>query len=223
MAAAATTARPARKGPPHPWLKPALFTGALVPLAAILAGALTGGLGADPVATGLNQLGHVALVLLIASLACTPLKTAFGWAWPIRVRKLLGLFGFTYAALHVITYAGVDQGFGWRAILDDVTKRKFIFVGFAAFACLVPLAVTSTKGAVRRMGFARWKRLHRLAYLAGSLGAIHFILRVKKDLREPLVYAAVLGLLLLVRLPGYLRGRFARRSVPSAARTARAR
>ena len=192
---------------PLPWLKPGVFAGALVPLAAILARGAQGRLGANPIDQAMNQLGLVALVFLVAALACTPLKALFGWTWPIRLRRMLGLFGFFYALLHVLTYSGLDQGLDWAAIWADVTKRKFIFVGFAAFVLLVPLAATSTAGAVRRLGFARWKLLHRLAYVAPALGAIHFFLRVKKDVREPLVYAAVLGALLLVRVAFYLRAR----------------
>ncbi len=199
-------ARGARPSP-HPWLKPGVLTGGLVPLAEILRRAATGGLGANPIAEAMNLLGLTALVFLIASLACTPLKTLLGWTWQNRLRRMLGLFAFFYAALHVAIYTGLDQGFAWNAIWTDVVKRKFIFVGFAAFVLLVPLAATSTQGAIRRLGFAVWKRIHRLAYLAAALGAIHFIWRVKKDIREPLAYAAVLGLLLGVRLAAFLRSR----------------
>lgn len=194
-----------RRAAPYPWLKPGVFAGSLVPLAAMLVRAGRGGLGANPIAEALNLLGLSALVFLIASLACTPLKTIFGWTWPIRIRRTLGLFAFFYAALHVGVYAGLDQGLAWRAIWTDVAKRKFIFVGFAAFVLLVPLAATSTRASLRRLGFVVWKRIHRLAYLAAGLGAIHFIWRVKKDLREPLVYSAILGVLLAVRSVAYLR------------------
>jgi sulfoxide reductase heme-binding subunit YedZ len=192
---------------PLPWLKPGVFAGALAPLAAIVLRGAQGRLGANPIDQAMNQLGLVALVFLVAALACTPLKTLFGWTWPIRLRRMLGLFGFFYALLHVLTYSGLDQGLDWAAMWKDVTKRKFIFVGLAAFVLLLPLAATSTAGAVRRLGFARWKLLHRLAYVAPALGAVHFFLRVKKDVREPLVYAAVLGALLLVRVAFYLRTR----------------
>jgi sulfoxide reductase heme-binding subunit YedZ len=192
---------------PLPWLKPGVFAGALVPLAAIVMRGAEGRLGANPIAQALNQLGLVALIFLVMALACTPLKTLFGWTWPIRLRRMLGLFAFFYALLHVLTYSGLDQGLDWAEIWKDVTKRKFIFVGFAAFVLLIPLAATSTAGAVKRLGFARWKLLHRLAYVAPALGAIHFFLRVKKDVREPLAYAAVLGALLVIRLGFYLRSR----------------
>ena len=190
-----------------PWLKPAVFVGALVPAVAILANALLGRLGANPIAEALNRLGLTALVFLLAALACTPLKLLFGWTWPIRLRRMLGLFGFFYALLHVATYTGIDQGLDARAILADVTKRRFIFVGFAAFLTLIPLAATSTAASVRRLGFVRWKRLHRLAYVAAALGVVHFIWRVKKDVREPMVYGSILAALLLVRLAVHLRAR----------------
>lgn len=190
---------------PLPWLKPAVFLGSLVPLAVLVLRASTGTLGANPIAEALNQLGLLALIFLVASLACTPLKTLFGWTWPIRLRRMLGLFSFFYAVLHVGTYAGLDQFLDVRAVLLDLGKRRFIFVGFAAFALLVPLAVTSTGAAVRRLGYARWKRLHRLAYGAAILAVIHFIWRVKSDVREPTTYAVVLGGLFLVRVIARVR------------------
>jgi sulfoxide reductase heme-binding subunit YedZ len=190
-----------------PWLKPGVFVGALAPLAAILWRGWHDELGANPIAQALNQLGLIALAFLIAALACTPLKTVFGWTWGNRLRRMLGLFGFFYALLHVATYTGLDQVLDWRAIWDDVAKRKFIFIGFAAFVLLVPLAVTSTNGAPKRLGFARWKRLHRLAYVAPALGVVHFVWRVKKDVTEPVVYGVVLAALLSVRVASYLRTR----------------
>jgi sulfoxide reductase heme-binding subunit YedZ len=201
---------------PFPWLKPGVLVGAMAPLVSLVARAATRTLGADPIAECLNQLGLAALILLVASLACTPLKTITGWTWPIRIRKELGLLAFFYALLHVSAYSGLDQSFDVRAILADVIKRKFIFFGFAAFVLLIPLAATSTQAAVRRLGFRRWKRIHRLAYLAASLGALHFIWRVKKDLREPMLYAIALAALLLVRAVAYARARFADRA-PAAA------
>jgi sulfoxide reductase heme-binding subunit YedZ len=188
-----------RRRRPLPWLNPGILVGAMVPAAVVLSRARTGALGANPIAEALNQLGLMALVLLIASLACTPLKALLGWTWPMRARRLLGLLAFAYAALHVSVYAGLDQEFDWRALLADVLKRRFIFVGFAAFVLMIPLAATSTTAAVRRMGYVRWKRLHLLVYPAALCAVIHFIWRVKKDLREPLMYAAILGALLLVR------------------------
>src|SRR5258708_25788699 len=111
-----------------------------------------------------------------------------------------GLFAFFYACLHVATYTGIDQGFDWRAILADVTKRKFIFVGFSAFLLLIPLAATSTDAMVRRIGFGRWKLLLRLAYVSAILGVIHFTCRVKKGVHEPVTYGVVLGVMFWVRI-----------------------
>jgi methionine sulfoxide reductase heme-binding subunit len=200
------------------WLKPAAFAAALLPLASVLLDAARRQLGADPVNEALNRLGLSALVFLVASLAATPLRELFGWTWAIGLRRMLGLFAFFYASLHFATYAIVDQGLRGRAILADVTKRPFIISGFAAFLLLVPLAATSTANAVRRLGFARWKRLHRLAYAAGALAAFHFWLRVKKDVREPAVYAGVLAALLLARVAFAFRD--ARRRRATAAREA---
>jgi sulfoxide reductase heme-binding subunit YedZ len=132
----------------------------------------------------------------------------------VRIRRALGLLTFGYAALHLATYAGVDQFFDWAAIGADITKRKFIAVGFATFLLLAPLAVTSTDGWVRRLGFRRWKALHRLVYAAALGGVVHFLWRVKIDLREPLFFAIAIGLLVLLRLvPRPAR----RRPVPPAA------
>jgi len=150
--------------------------------------------------------------LLIASLALTPLRTVFGWTWPIRIRRLVGVLAFGYAALHVSVYGGLDPAFDWRAIAADVSKRKFIFVGFAAFTLLIPLAVTSTNAAVRRLGYVKWSRLHTLVYPAALLAVIHFVWRVKKDIREPMVYGLILGALLLVRVASGLHRRFQARS-----------
>jgi sulfoxide reductase heme-binding subunit YedZ len=197
---------------PVPWLKPGVLVGGAVPLAAIAAGVARGTLGANPIAEALNELGLCALVLLVASLACTPLKVVTGWTWPIRVRKTLGVYAFFYACVHFVTYAAIDQALDVRSILADIAKRPFILVGFSAFVILIPLAATSTSGMLKRMGAARWKRLHRLSYLAGVLGVVHFVMRVKKDVTEPAVYGAILGLLFAVRVGAFLRERAAKRA-----------
>jgi sulfoxide reductase heme-binding subunit YedZ len=184
----------------QPWLKPGMLIGGLVPLALLLLRALRGTLGADPVAIALNQLGLLALIFLVASLAATPLKLAFGVTWPIRVRRMLGLFAFFYATLHFMLYAVIDQGLAWSAIVQDVSKRGFITVGFVAWLLLIPLAITSTAAMTKRLGAARWKQLHRLSYVVGILAAIHFIWRVKRDLSQPAAYTVVLAALLLARL-----------------------
>lgn len=192
------------------WLKPAVFAGALAPLAAILWNATHHNLGANPVAEALNELGLTALVFLVASLACTPLREVLDWPWAVGLRRMLGLFAFFYALLHATTYSLVDQRGNLRAIFADVTKRPFIIAGFLAFLILIPLAATSTAKAVQRLGFARWKRLHRLVYVAGGLAIVHFVLRVKKDVREPAVYGVILGVLLLTRVALWAKRRAAR-------------
>jgi sulfoxide reductase heme-binding subunit YedZ len=182
------------------WLGPGVVIGALVPLALLVTRAWQHTLGADPVAIALNQLGLLALILLLASLSATPLRLMFGVRWPMRLRRLLGLLAFFYATLHFLTYLIIDQGLALRAIVEDVTQRKFITVGFLAFSSLVPLAATSTKAMVQRLGGARWRQLHRLVYLAAPLAVVHFIWRVKRDLSQPMVYALLLAALLGVRL-----------------------
>ncbi len=205
------------RSPPLSWLQPSVLVGSLVPFAALAYRAAAGRLGANPVATALNQLGLLALIFLCACLSCTPLKTLFGLAFPMRLRKTLGLLCFFTALAHVTVYVAVDQGFAFGVIVRDVTKRPFIAVGFAALTLLVPLALTSTKGSVKRLGFARWKLLHRLVYVTAVLAIIHFVMRVKADTREPYLYAAFLGVLFAVRVhdgarPGKARAK--RRAVP---------
>jgi len=185
---------------PLPWLKPGVFVGALVPLVVMLWKGRTGRLGADAIAVALNQLGYTALIFLTASLLCTPLKIATGWTWGIRMRRMLGLFAFFYVCLHFTTYAVLDQGLSLGAIGSDIVKRKFILVGFTALLLLIPLAITSTDKMVRRLGFPKWKMLHRFAYVAGILGGIHFLWRVKKDLREPLIFLSILALAFALRV-----------------------
>jgi methionine sulfoxide reductase heme-binding subunit len=181
------------------WLKPSVFLGSMTPLLSIIIRFVQGQF-IDPVAESLNLLGLLALIFIIASLACTPLQMISGWAWPLRLRKLLGLFAFFYALLHFIVYAAVDQGFDFKTIFEDITTRKFIAVGFIALVLMVPLAATSTGGAIRRMGAQRWKNLHKLAYVAAILGVIHFVWRVKSDYTQPIIYGGILAVLLAIRL-----------------------
>jgi sulfoxide reductase heme-binding subunit YedZ len=180
---------------------------ALLPPAITTFRFVTDQLGANPIAEAMNSYGYWALVLLLATLACTPLKTLFGWNWPLAVRRLLGLCAFFVASLHFLTYLVLDQFFDFAAILEDIVKRKFITVGFLAFVLLVPLAVTSTNGMVKRLGFPRWKRLHRLTYVAAAAGVVHYVWRVKADLLEPLIFAGVLALLLGIRAATWWKGR----------------
>lgn len=193
------------------WRRRALKVGvgavALFPAAGTIFRFLTDQLGPNPIAEAMNELGLWTLITLLATLACTPLKILFGWKWPLTVRRMLGLIAFFYVSLHFLTYLVLDQFFDWSSIWRDIAKRKFITVGFAAFLLLIPLAVTSTNKMVKRLGFPRWKRLHRASYVAASLGVLHFIWRVKADLRTPLIYAGVLALLFAIRIYAWARDR----------------
>jgi sulfoxide reductase heme-binding subunit YedZ len=189
------------------WLKPLVGAVAFAPAAVVAARLATGSFGANPIAEALNRLGYWTLVVLLATLACTPLKILFGWNWPLRVRRLLGVSAFVYASLHLLVYVGVDQFFDWPEIWGDIMKRKFITVGFLAYVLMVPLAVTSTNKMVKRLSFRRWKRLHQLVYVIGVAGVVHFLWRVKSDLREPLIFGGVLAFLLAVRALGAWRDR----------------
>ncbi len=178
---------------------------ALSPAVRIGALALMEGLGPNPIAEAENRLGFWTLTLLLATLAPTPIQIVSGWKWPLRLRRMLGLITFIYVCLHFGLYLAVDQGFDFGEIWKDIAKRKFITIGFAAFVLLVPLAITSTDAMVRRMGFRSWKRLHRLIYVAAILGVLHFVWRVKSDLRQPLAFAAALVVLLAIRIAGARR------------------
>jgi sulfoxide reductase heme-binding subunit YedZ len=178
---------------------PATITGALIPFASIAWRASQHRLGANPIATALNQIGLLSLIFLCASLSCTPLKIAFGWTWPLRVRRTLGLCAFFSVVLHFLVYLVLDQNLAIAALFRDVLKRPFIAVGFAALVLLVPLALTSSKRSIARLGYKRWQLLHRLAYLVGILGVLHFYLRVKADHTQPIVYALILALGFLLR------------------------
>jgi sulfoxide reductase heme-binding subunit YedZ len=159
-----------------------------------------GDLGANPVETLIHGTGDWALRLLVATLAITPLRRFSGWSEPLRWRRMLGLFAFFYASLHFCAYALLDQRLNLSLIWEDVVERPYISVGFSVFVLLIPLAVTSTKGMMRRLG-RRWKALHRLVYPAAIGAALHYLWLVKVDLREPLIYLTIIILLLILRLP----------------------
>lgn len=201
------------------WLAHAL---ALTPTLWLLHDAYRGQLGADPVAELTHRSGDWALRLLLLTLAVTPLRRLSGWRWPLRYRRMLGLHTFAYACLHFSVYLVLDLGGYWAQILDDVVKRPFITVGFLAWLGLLPLAATSNRAAMRRLG-RRWGLLHRLVYPIAVLAVLHFIWQVKADLREPLIYAAVLGVLLLARWPRRGTRRVGKAAVTAAAKKATAR
>lgn len=177
-----------------PWLKPAVWLGGALPLFIMALDAGRGGLGANPLESLLLQTGLLALLLLILTLLCTPLRRWTGWTWPARIRRELGLLAFGYALAHLLVYL-LDQG-GLAGLPADIAERPFITVGALALALLVPLALTSTPASVRRLGFDRWTRLHQLVYPAAALGALHFYWGVKGDKAEPLLYGLALGMLL---------------------------
>lgn len=171
----------------------------LAPLLCLVWWGLNDQLGANPINTGLRFLGLWGLRLLVAGLAITPLRAWFGWHFLQRFRRTIGLWGFAYVTLHLMTYVGVDQFFDWAAIGKDIVKRPYITFGMLAFVLLVPLAVTSTNAMVRRLGGRRWRRLHKLAYVIAPLGVLHYDLLVKKDATWPWIYAAIVAVLLGAR------------------------
>jgi sulfoxide reductase heme-binding subunit YedZ len=187
-------------------LRAALFLLALLPLARLAWLGYSGGLGANPVEFLIRSLGTWTLIALTVTLSITPLRLATGWAWLLRLRRMFGLFTFFYALLHFSAWLWLDQWFDAAAIWKDLVKRPYITVGFATLLLLLPLAVTSTNGWVKRLGGRNWQRLHRLVYLIALLAIVHYWWQkaAKNDIAEPLVYAGVIGLLLGVRLLRWL-------------------
>lgn len=173
-----------------------LFINALVPLALLLLDALRGNLGANPVEFFLRTTGVLALIFLLITLSVTPLRKYFGWNNLVKFRRMLGLYAFFYAFLHLLTYSVFDKSLSFSAIAADVWQRPFIAVGMLAFFLLVPLAVTSTNGMIKRLGGKNWTRLHKLTYPIAILGVIHFWMIVKSDLFYPALFALALAFLL---------------------------
>ncbi|MBL6928732.1 MAG: sulfoxide reductase heme-binding subunit YedZ [Rhodospirillales bacterium] len=180
--------------------KPAVFVLCLGPVFWFAWLAVSGGLGANPIEATNRYFGDWGLRFLLVALAVTPLREMLGLSVVARFRRMIGLYTFFYIFLHLTSYVALDQFFDLAAIWSDIVKRNFITVGMISFAMLVPLAVTSTKGWMKRLGGKVWQRLHRLVYAAGILGVVHFYMMVKADVREPLIYAAVLGALLAWRI-----------------------
>lgn len=200
------------------WIRPAAWIGGLIPLILLVAGVFTGGLGADPIEYVTLRTGFATLLMLMITLAVSPVRTLTGWNWLAPARRTFGLCAFLYVCLHLATYL-VDQGFAWTYIGEDIAERPYVTVGFTAFLLLLPLALTSTKASIRRLR-KRWQKLHRLVYLAAGLGVLHFIWLVKSDLREPLIFAAVFALLMALRIPGLPWGRGKKAKRPAATRRA---
>ena len=179
-------------------VKPLVFMACLLPLVFGIWAGFTDQLGANPIEEITHRTGDWTLRLLLITLAATPLRRILGWGWPLRVRRMLGLFTFFYACLHLLTYFVLDQFFDWEEILKDIIKRPYITIGFSAFVLLVPLAVTSTNAMMRRLG-KRWGQLHQLVYVIAVFGILHYLWLVKADYLLPLIHAAILLALLMVR------------------------
>lgn len=182
------------------WIKSVTFILALWPLANLLLNAVQDNLGANPIEKITHVTGFWTLTFLLIGLTATPLRNFSGWFWPIRLRRMLGLFAFFYASLHFLAYLVLDQFFDWSAIWSDIAKRPYITIGFSAWVGLLPLAVTSSNAMTRKIGGKNWRRLHCLIYPIAIAGVIHFIWLVKKDLTTPLIFAGLLTALLTSRL-----------------------
>ena len=191
------------------WAKVLVFTLSLLPLAMLGDRALHGRLTANPVEFIQHFTGDWTLRFLIFSLAITPLRKMFNLPELVRFRRMLGLFAFFYVCLHFLMYIGPDQSFDLSGMWKDVEKRRYITVGFLGFVLLIPLAITSTKGWIRRLGGRRWQMLHRAVYLAAICGVIHYYWLVKSDVRKPVFYGVIVGALLLWRIADTLRKRTA--------------
>jgi len=181
------------------WLKTAVFLACLIPFAQLAYNAYTGDLGVNPIEFITHFTGDWVLIFLLATLSVTPLRKITGWNDLIKFRRMLGLFAFFYTLLHFSTYIVLDHFFDFQRIIKDIVKRPYVNVGFTGFVLMIPLAITSTAGMIRRLG-KRWQQLHRLVYVAAIAGVIHFYWLVKADIRRPLQYGSVLLILLSYRL-----------------------
>jgi len=181
-------------------LKPLAHILCLLPLAWLVYQTFTGGLGANPVEAIIRYLGDWALRFLLIALAVTPVRIVTGWLPIARLRRTLGLYAFFYVVIHIMAYVGLDHMFDWATIWGDIVKRTYITVGMAALLMLIPLVVTSTDAMIRRLGGARWRKLHMLVYPAGIAGVIHYFLMIKAGYQEPLLYAVILTVLFGIRL-----------------------
>ncbi len=180
-------------------IKITLFVACLVPLLRLAWGGWQNDLGANPIEFVTRSLGDWTLNFLLITLTVSPLRKLSGWPWLIRLRRMLGLYVFFYAVLHLTTYIWFDQFFDWSAIAKDIVKRPFITVGMTAFALLLPLAATSNQVMIRHLGGKRWQQLHRSIYAISIFAVLHYWWLVKLDTRQPLIYAVILALLLAIR------------------------
>ena len=209
------------------WTKAVVFVASLLPLANLVWRGFHNDLTANPIEFITHTTGDWTLLLLIMTLAISPLRKILHQPLLIRYRRMLGLFAFFYVCLHFSTWIGLDKFFNWSEMWKDVQKRRFITVGFSGFVLLIPLAITSTVGWIRRLGGKRWQLLHRLIYLTAILGVIHYLWLVKSDITKPLEYAFAIGILLSWRAWEWVHNRrnkpvprAARRETPASAETA---
>jgi sulfoxide reductase heme-binding subunit YedZ len=186
--------------------KTLLFALSLLPFAWLVHATFTNTLGVNPAETLQLETGIWAFRFLLATLAVTPVRRVTGWNRVIQFRRMLGLFAFFYATLHLLAYVLFDTAFAWDVLVDDLAKRPFITAGMTAFALMIPLALTSTKGSIRRLG-RRWQSLHRLIYVSAIAAALHFVWKVKVPIGEPIYYATLVAALLGFRLVWALRTR----------------
>ena len=198
---------------PPRWLRPLVFVVALIPavwvIAAIASDYFNGTrlLGSNPIKEAEHFTGRWVLRFLMFTLAVTPIRQTFGWNWLQKYRRMLGLFAFGYAALHLTIYFVLDLELVWGDLAADIIKRPYITIGMTAFALLIPLAVTSTAKMVKRLGGKRWATLHRVVYLVVVLGTIHFWMAVKRDITDPLIFALIFMVLLGYRVVAWRRRR----------------
>jgi len=204
--------------------KPVIFVACLIPLTRLAWKAFQGDLGANPIEVITHSTGLWTLIFLLITLSITPLRKLSSQPWLIQFRRMLGLFAFFYGSLHFLTYFWLDKFFDFNEITMDVYKRPFITAGFTAFVLMVPLAITSTRGWIRRLGGKRWNLLHKLIYVSATAGVVHFIWLVKKDLTQPIRYAVVLGIVLGYRVVAWGWKQFGTttRPMPTPSRTASA-
>lgn len=196
----------------HRYFKPIVFLACLVPLGRLAWLGFHAGLGANPIEFITHSTGDWTLTFLLVTLSITPLRKLTRQYWLISFRRMLGLFAFFYGSLHLMTYVWLDKFFDVHEMLHDIAKRRFITAGMTAFALMIPLALTSTKWSIRKLG-KRWQMLHRLIYFSAAAGVTHYIWLVKADLKKPLEYGFVLGMLLLYRAVAWA---VTRRSTPKA-------
>ncbi|MGZ4896082.1 MAG: sulfite oxidase heme-binding subunit YedZ [Candidatus Angelobacter sp.] len=203
-------------------LKAPVFLACLGPVFVLTWKGFHDGLGANPIDVITRTTGRWTLTFLLITLSVTPVRKLSGLTWLIRFRRMLGLFAFFYGFLHLMTYIWLDKFFNVHEMLHDIAKRRFITAGMTAWVLMLPLAITSTTGWIRRMGGKRWQNLHRLIYFSAAAGVVHFMWLVKADLRRPFTYGGILAALLAYRVIVWLVAKARSRHAPAGQQTARA-